>query len=240
MRVRQAWLRWVLGAYVVIVGLMALVVVVSHRQGELDGALQDVYNTTGSRLTGLVSIGAFMLWTAAIAIALFAAGLLGVDDIARSARKLLFGAAAITVVFLIDDVLALHELFGRFVGQAIGQEDRRGLIEAIPLAWLGLLLLAFAWMTRRTTAALRLTPLLVLVFAWLGLSVSVDLVPESVFSRLAPGGDDGAEGLQTAIEELCKLLGIVTWVAFISLAGRRAILRRDVRAYGPGAEARPG
>lgn len=222
---RRDWLRWLVAAYVVTASVMAVIVLLAYRQGELDGALQDVYNTSGSRLTGLLSIGDFMLWSASIAVAGFAASLVtGQGSRVAGARRMLLAAAAITVVFLIDDVLALHELFGRTIGQAIGHEDQRGLLEAIPLALEGLLLLAFVWLSRGSTEVLRVRPLLLLVVVWLGLSVAVDLIPESLFVRLVPGGDDGAEGLQTTIEELCKLLGIVTWLAFVVVAGRRAVI----------------
>ena len=227
MRVRGTWPRWVLSAYLGIVVVLAAVLAIAYRHGELDGALQDVYNTTGSRLTGLVSIGDFMLWSASIAVALFAAGLVAPHlDGGRLARRLLLGAAAVAVVFAIDDVLAIHELFGRTVASALGRESQKGLLEAIPLGLEGLLLLAFAWVTRDATSRFQVRPLLLLVFLWLGLSVAIDLVPESIFERLVPGGDDGAEGIQTASEELFKLLGIVTWLAFVALAARRAILER--------------
>ena len=49
---RRDWLRWLVAAYVVTASVMAVIVLLAYRQGELDGALQDVYNTSGSRLTG--------------------------------------------------------------------------------------------------------------------------------------------------------------------------------------------
>jgi len=133
---------------------------------------------------GLVSQFGVMLWSAAVAVCALAGAVLWPSEEQRPWALFAFASAAVTLVYLLDDALLLHENVLR---------DHLGIPEVVTYAAYAILGLAylvrFAWAVRRTDFLLLVGSL-----ACGGLSMAVDLIDPYLFWL-----EDGAKFLAVAL-----------------------------------------
>ena len=141
---------------------------------------------------GFISLLGGLLWSAAAAIALFAATVLFTRQTAPTAQRFLLSAGLLTGMLMIDDVFQGHE----FVYPTLF-----GISEPVTVGVYAVLLASHLWYFRQRI--IEVGPgLLVVALVAFAVSVLTDLFVshEVVWQR---GGEDGS-----------KLLGISSWTAF--------------------------
>lgn len=143
--------------------------------------------------SGLVSNLGLMLWTATVAVCGLAAT---VAETSARERTALAGAAALSLVLLVDDALLVHEFIA---------PDRLGIPETVVVgcyvALTGAWLIAF-----RGEVLGRRRGLLLVAGALFAVSIGMDWIEP-----------DEAEWWRYWLEESAKLLGIVGWFGYLTL-----------------------
>ena len=152
---------------------------------------------------GLVSYVGILLWTAAAAIALFAAALLRKRGAAREQWTFLGAAGLLTSWLMLDDLFLFHEWLFPVV---LGVRQR--------LLFAGYLLVMAAFLVRFRRIILRTSPLLLAMpLGLFAISVAFDLLPEAWFRS----------GYVYLWEDAAKLLGIAGWFAYWANASARLV-----------------
>ena len=157
--------------------------------------------------TGLISNIGNLLWCGTAAICIFSAFLTKLDPTcSRRWFTFLLTSFFLTTVLLLDDMFQVHEyyhvLFG-FDGN-LSRENRllQNLFEAlffiVYLVWFIFYIFYFRKHLRRTEYLF-----LVIAFLFFGLSIVIDMTPETVKGH-------------HFMEEGCKLLGIISWLTYFS------------------------
>ena len=157
---------------------------------------------------GLVSSIGIVLWGVAAGIALFSllltrSDLRGIhrtstEATRKASDRFLLGFALISILFLLDDLLTLHEAIAR----------NTILTEAVVQAFLALLLVGFLLLCRHSIRHGE----------WLPLGIALTLFAGSVLIDVAllfPG--------KILVEDGLKFFGILSWVVFIVIQGRELI-----------------
>lgn len=146
-----------------------------------------------SPMMGAMSALGIMLWAAAAAVAWFAAFVLEGRD-----RSFLMALGTLSVVLALDDQFMLHE----------GLADEKSTVgQLVYLAVYGGVALGIGIVWRRSFAGPHLG-LLVAALAMLGLSLGADTVAQLLGQN---------SGMQAAVEDSFKFLGIAYWAAFIAM-----------------------
>ncbi|HEY9668963.1 MAG TPA: hypothetical protein V6C91_19290 [Coleofasciculaceae cyanobacterium] len=158
--------------------------------------------------TGLFSNLGNLLWSGTVAICIFTAFLIKVDQASgRRWLTFLIASSFLTAFLLLDDLFQVHEyypvlFFGFNTKIPLENRTLQNLFEAIffviYFACFGLYLFYFRYHIRQTE---YLSFILAIFF--FGLSIVVDMAPETL-----PG--------HYIIEESFKLLGIISWITYFS------------------------
>lgn len=217
---------------VTVMALGGVAFLVALGLGHLSGigseyVVSDLYEATGTRLSGLVTLSTSMMGIAAAAITFFAAALLPRlgSGTGRSSGLLVFlGAAA--MVLAVDDWLGIHESVDDAIRLVVPFEPSHGvksLLELGVFAVYGLLALGFGIHFRRE---LRATPWWVLAsgLGLLGVSLFVDMLPDSLLERLPIPAI-----VLMVIEDGAKVVGLVTIAVYLVTvaAGLVLVVARD-------------
>lgn len=215
---RQRHGRSGLLAVAVLVGSMlfvwlAISLVEARGESETDLFL-DVYELTGSRLSGLISMAGVALLTAAAAIALFAASVSRPRAPADPRPQLLLWVGLLTALLAIDDYLAVHELADDVLQMLTGIEAERilkNVLELLVLGTYGLLFAIVLWRYRVTVAASQWL-LLAGAGVFLAGSLVMDMAPHSWLAETIGISLDG----QALVEDTLKLAGIALYLAYVT------------------------
>lgn len=151
-------------------------------------------------MTGAMSALGIMLWAASAAVALFSASML--EGRGRSFMTVL-GTASVCLA--VDDQFMLHE------GLA-DDSSLLGQVAYVLVYGVAALGIGVAW---RDCFPGRHLVLLIAAMSMFGLSIAADAVAEFVEQPV---------GLQTAIEDSLKYVGIAYWTAFITLRARSLVM----------------
>ncbi len=180
--------------------------------------LLDVYELTGSRISGLISNLGVFLWIAIAAVCVFSASVLpSTDSLGRSWRVFFLCSAGIALMLMLDDYLSIHELAATVAGAVIGFEPSRSAQNAwemITFGVYGIALLAYGLGFRRLILS---TDYFVLMLSCLllGLSLVADMTLGDRLTNLL-----GYRSVDGAVEDLLKMLGIVTLASYYFLTAR--------------------
>jgi len=157
----------------------------------------------GHPLTGVQSHLGVLVWWAAAAVCLFCATVLRRAQGDRRLRSFLIWSGVITAVLAADDLFVVHEeLAPRYLGL-----DEKAILVAYVTA-VGWYLLRFRAIILGSEYTLLLAALLLF-----GSSIAVDKLV----------GDRWASPWRIIIEDGLKLLGIVSWSAYLVRASARAL-----------------
>lgn len=156
-------------------------------------------------LIGGVSNLGVLIWMAAAAISLFSAALLRQAAARPDRHRLLLHAGLLTLWLALDDLFMIHE---RLAPDALGIPQR------VVLAAYGVWLAVLLWRFRRA-ASEAAGPTLLAALGFLVSSVLID--------QLAPGHWFEWRYLML-IEDGTKLLGIVSWCAWLISIARSALV----------------
>lgn len=209
----------VIGATLVVV-TASLLLVGAVGEGTA-GLYSDMYELTGSRLTGLLSIAGVMLLVATAAVCLFAGRITWQASGLHSLSRYLFGAGVLTTVLAADDYLSLHELADDILAVATGVEAGRALknvLEAAVLGVYGLLFLLLLW-RHRSTVAVTEWILLAVGGALLLASLALDMAPHAWLAS-ASGLSPDAQGLA---EDTLKLAGMTFFATYFTRTAASAV-----------------
>jgi hypothetical protein len=202
--------------------MVAVSLLVVGAVGESSAILfSDVYELTGSRLTGLLSIAGVMLFVATAAVCLFASRVTWQASGLRSLSRYLFGAGVLVAVLAVDDYLSLHELADDVLALATGIEAGRALknaLEAVVLGVYGLLFILLLWRHRPTVASTEWV-LLAIGGALLLASLGLDMAPHTWLAG-ASGLSLEAQGL---VEDTLKLAGIAFCATYFTCTAASAV-----------------
>ena len=131
--------------------------VVGRAAGQSAGQLvDDVYELSGSRLTGVLTMVGVMLLVAASAVCMFTARMTWTAADWRPWARFLLGAGAVTALLAIDDYFSIHEFPGEALSTATGSGANgaiKNLLEAGVLGIYVLLLMVLLWRYRSLVAA---------------------------------------------------------------------------------------
>lgn len=186
--------------------LVLLSVLWFQRTLDLGDLMRDPASTRGGPLhIGLVSNLGVLVWFSAASVCLFTAAVL--EARGGRAAAFFFVSGLLTVILTLDDFLMLHE----FIGWALS------IPETAIVAGYSLLTLAWLTIFWRT---IRQTDHLLLVMA-LGL-FALSLLPDVPQVRTLYS----SERLMRLLEDGGKLLGIVTWSAYLVQTSARALIDR--------------
>jgi len=193
---------WMIITYTPVLALLVAVAIVSAVTGVPAGkitrdpaALMDAHPLLGA----LSNLG-IMLWSAAAAIALFAAGVLRQKAGDRQLIGYLVASGAVTLLLGFDDLFMLHEeLLPRYLH--------------VPetLVYFVYIALVLAWLARFRAVILKTDFLLLgLAFGCFAASVAMDQLPDAWVLRW---------DILFLIEDGFKLIGIVSWLAYFVSVG---------------------
>lgn len=209
----------VIGATLFVVTASLVVVgVVGESPADL---YRDMYELTGSRLTGLLSVAGVMLLVATAAVCLFASRITRQASGLHSLSRYLLGAGALAAILAADDYLSVHELADDILAVATGIEAGRGLknvLEAAVLGVYGVLFLLLLWRQRSTVAS---TEWILLAFggALLVASLALDMAPHTWLAGVS-GLSLDAQGL---VEDTLKLAGIAFCATYFTRTAASAV-----------------
>jgi hypothetical protein len=155
----------------------------------------DLYNY--HPLVGVLSNIGLLLWMTTAAVLFFSANLIREFEMMNEARRTLIRFGLMSVIFLLDDLLLLHE-------QVVPQN--LGISEKLTYMLYGAVFLAFMWRSRRTLLQAD-SPALGAALACFALSVGLDVFPNWL------------PRYHYALEDTPKFVGIGMWATFfLSLA----------------------
>jgi hypothetical protein len=214
-----------IGSIVVVTAvLLALSLLLADAAAEpFEGLFVDVYEISGSRLSGMVSAIGVMLLVATTAICLFASRLLAAQQgKARIARFLLL-SGLLTVLLAIDDHMAIHEFADDALAALSGYQAEGVVKDALEAGVLGLyavLVTGLLWRFRATVAGsewilLALAALLLLV------SLGLDFAPHAWLAEQT-GITIEAQGV---VEDSLKLVGLSFYAAYFVRTSAMALRR---------------
>ncbi len=201
---------------------IAMSLVAARAETEADLFL-DVYELTGSRLSGLVSMMGVALLIAAAAVALFSAWVARPSDGADPRRRFLAWLGLLTVVLAIDDYLAVHELADDVLRMLTGIEAERILKNVLELLVLGVYALLYVllfWRYRATVAATEWL-LLAGAGALLAASLLMDMAPHAWLAETTGFSIAG----QDVVEDTLKLAGIALYLAYVTSVSASVVRR---------------
>lgn len=202
---------------------MAVLVAAADRSGlTVDEALADPYEHTNERLLGIVAIFGVLLWSVGTWICLFTAWVLEPESDGSSRWRWLFLVAGlVSLMFLLDDLLAIHEFADDVVARFVDIDQTRtqkDLIESGVFAVYGVCLLGYLFWFKdllRTGGLVVLGAALFLFGGSILLDVAIQL----------PGQDESSE-LQMLVEDGFKLTGIALFALFHADLARRRLRDR--------------
>jgi hypothetical protein len=216
--VRLGWLILLISSACLL--LVAAASLLATQGPGVESLFLDVYELTGSRLTGLVSSVGVALLVASAAVCLFASRLLWP---ARWGRWLL-GAGLLTALLALDDYLSIHELADDVLAPVIGDDAGRVVKNGLEAAVLGLYALAFVILVWRFRATVFSTEwlLLAIALAFMLLSLGLDFGPHTWLSATV-GVSIAA---QDVAEDTLKLLGIAFYATYFIRSSAQAVRTR--------------
>jgi hypothetical protein len=205
---------------------VAASVLLADARGEAANDLfADMYELTGSRLTGLISTVGVVLLAATSAVCLFTARIIWRLPKSTYCARFLLGAGLLTAVLATDDYLSVHEFADDMLTIATGVEAGRALkniLEAVVLGVYGLLFSVLLWRFRSTVASTEWA-LLAIAGALLLASLVLDMAPHSwLASNLGLSLDT-----QGFVEDTLKLTGIAFYVTYFVRTSARAVRPRS-------------
>ena len=216
------WLYLVALALVAIVGSLAI----ANGEVTIEAVFSDPVEATGSRLVGLISTAGLLVWAAAAAVCFLTAGLVRKGQPAERLLGSFFVASGlVTMMLLLDDFLAVHELGIDVAVWLANVERTRDMMDVTELIVFGLyaiVVVAYFWYFRGLLRRMELW-LFGLAWALFAVSLAIDVFPIDDLLRrvVAPKRVQAACILA---EEVPKLLGIITYLVFFArLAFARAL-----------------
>lgn len=192
--------------------LLALVAVVSFATGipTRTFTADPLAIAGGHPLWGMLSNIGVLVWCAGATICLFTAVVLQLQDGPSHDVGFLLAAGLLTSLLLVDDLFMVHEWLAQTY---LGVGERA--FFALEASAVGLFLVTFR---RRVLESNVL--LLVVAFAFFGLSLAVDTMPHD-WSRW-----------HFLLEDGLKLFGIVTWSGYLGLTAERLLAETILQRQG--------
>jgi hypothetical protein len=181
----------------------------------------DMYELTGSRLSGLVSVAGVMLLAASAGICLFASRLSRARAGTEGWSRWLLGVGLLTALLAIDDYVSIHEYADDVLMAVTGIDAPRPLknvLEAGVLGFYGLLVAVLLWRFR-PTIALTEWRLLGMAIAMLLASLLLDMAPHAWLDATL----GFALHVQELMEETLKFVGIGLWATYLVRSSATAV-----------------
>lgn len=197
---------FIISTYLICISLLAITYIVANKYNIdykiITGDPLLTYNA--HPFTGIISNIGVLLWCIASSICLFS-GLLLLNENQKKTGLFLISSGILTFVLLIDDFFMFHDyIFYSFKQFKITQP--------ITYTTYGVLTLWYIYTFIRTILKTNYI-LLCIAFAFLGLSVIVDLVFES-------------KGFQYFIEDGLKFIGIISWMLYFSTTSFKLLSKK--------------
>ncbi len=167
---------------------------------------------------GLISQVGILLWTGTVCICWFSASILRKNnpkDTHANWSQFLQFSGYITALFLLDDLLQIHEYSPILLGLGSSPEEisrplQNG-VELAVFALYGVLFLAYLWRFKRKIVKTNLLSL-ILAIAFMGISTLIDLLaPEQMQEHFI-------------LEEGSKLMSIMSWFNYFFLVSQQRLM----------------
>ncbi len=171
---------------------------------------------------GLLSQIGILLWSGTLCICWFTASLLGKDKI-RETRigwsEFLWASGCLTLLFLLDDWLQIHEYTPVFLGFASEPSGvPRGLqnsIEACVEILYFSIFVAYLWRYKSRIMQSNVVPIIVALI-FIGISTAIDLLPHEHMRS------------SDLLEEGSKLIGILSWFNYFFLLCQKHLRQKFI------------